>query len=57
MNPDVLMDMKERLSRGLPGGNMKRIIMAACIVSLAACGGDKDDVATEQQQEWEFFSE
>ncbi|WP_159560852.1 Ig-like domain-containing protein [Alcanivorax sp. S71-1-4] len=32
---------------------MKRIIMAACIVSLAACGGDKDDVATEQQQDWE----
>ncbi|WP_159560751.1 Ig-like domain-containing protein [Alcanivorax sp. S71-1-4] len=44
---------KERLSRGLSGGNMKRIIMAAMIVSLAACGGDKDDVATEQQQEWE----
>ena len=32
---------------------MKRIIMAACIVSLAACGGDKDDVATDQKQEWE----
>src|SRR5690606_27678651 len=38
---------------GLPGGNMKRIIMAAMVVSLAACGGDKDDVATEQQHEWE----
>ncbi|AJD48980.1 hypothetical protein S7S_12840 [Isoalcanivorax pacificus W11-5] len=32
---------------------MKRIMLAACIVSLAACGGDKDDVATDQQQEWE----
>ena len=32
---------------------MKRIMLAACIVSLAACGGDKDDVATDQQQDWE----
>ncbi|MCK0538576.1 Ig-like domain-containing protein [Alcanivorax quisquiliarum] len=32
---------------------MKRTMMAACILSLVACGGSKDDVATDQQRDWE----
>ncbi|MCK0538333.1 Ig-like domain-containing protein [Alcanivorax quisquiliarum] len=32
---------------------MKRTMIAACILSLVACGGSKDDVATDQRQDWE----